>query len=487
MITSPSGAAIRDILHVLKRRAPSIPVLIFPTPVQGAEAPAQIRAALERATARGDCDVLVIGRGGGSLEDLWAFNDEALVRAVAASPVPVVSAVGHEVDVALTDFAADVRAPTPSAAAELISPDGETLLSRLSVLARRQRQFMGLALRGQRQRLEGLTRRLQARHPERQLEQTRQLVDEQQARLARALRQRLALLQSRWRPLDVRLRQQSPAQQVTRQAQRLAELRRRLPVPLTHQQRHLAQRLSGLGHRLNTASPLATLDRGYSLTLVEGSRCGRWRASRKARPWRRGWPRVLSKPPSPALNRRSKSARSPTVGATSVAIATPEACPSAGSRLKPLLQRRVAITTVGPTPGPRLRRREEAAEQVGEEVAAERLGQVGVHAGGEAALAFLEHGVGGERHDGHRVAAVLPLPAAQGAGGFQAVHDRHLHVHENAVEVLLPARARALAPSPAVATSRPRCSSMRRATSRFTSLSSTSSTRPRSRSGRRSR
>ncbi|MBF5058344.1 exodeoxyribonuclease VII large subunit [Alcanivorax sp. 521-1] len=270
VITSPSGAAIRDILHVLKRRAPSIPVLIFPTPVQGAEAPAQIRAALERATARGDCDVLVIGRGGGSLEDLWAFNDEALVRAVAASPVPVVSAVGHEVDVALTDFAADVRAPTPSAAAELISPDGETLLSRLSVLARRQRQFMGLALRGQRQRLEGLTRRLQARHPERQLEQTRQLVDEQQARLARALRQRLALLQSRWRPLDVRLRQQSPAQQVTRQAQRLAELRRRLPVPLTHQQRHLAQRLSGLGHRLNTASPLATLDRGYSLTLVEG-------------------------------------------------------------------------------------------------------------------------------------------------------------------------------------------------------------------------
>ena len=270
VITSPSGAAIRDVLQVLKRRAPSIPVLIYPTPVQGAEAPAQIRRALALAIQRNECDVLVLGRGGGSLEDLWAFNDEALVRAVADSPIPVVSAVGHEVDVSLCDFAADVRAPTPSAAAELISPDGDALLARLGVLGRRQRHLMVQNLRGQRQRLEGLARRLHARHPNRQLEQTRQQVDELQARMARTLSHRLALLRGRWQPLDVRLRQQSPASQVARQAQRLHELQRRLAVPLRHQQRHLAQRLDGAARRLHTASPLATLDRGYSLTLMEG-------------------------------------------------------------------------------------------------------------------------------------------------------------------------------------------------------------------------
>jgi exodeoxyribonuclease VII large subunit len=245
-------------------------VLIYPTPVQGAEAPARIRRALALAIQRNECDVLVLGRGGGSLEDLWAFNDEALVRAVADSPIPVVSAVGHEVDVSLCDFAADVRAPTPSAAAELISPDGDALLARLGVLGRRQRHLMVQNLRGQRQRLEGLARRLHARHPNRQLEQTRQQVDELQARMARTLSHRLALLRGRWQPLDVRLRQQSPASQVARQAQRLHELQRRLPVPLRHQQRHLAQRLDGAARRLHTASPLATLDRGYSLTLVEG-------------------------------------------------------------------------------------------------------------------------------------------------------------------------------------------------------------------------
>ncbi|MEP4525108.1 MAG: exodeoxyribonuclease VII large subunit, partial [Alloalcanivorax venustensis] len=186
------------------------------------------------------------------------------------SPIPVVSAVGHEVDVSLCDFAADVRAPTPSAAAELISPDGDALLARLGVLGRRQRHLMVQNLRGQRQRLEGLARRLHARHPNRQLEQTRQQVDELQARMARTLNHRLALLRGRWQPLDVRLRQQSPTSQVARQAQRLHELQRRLPVPLRHQQRHLAQRLDGAARRLHTASPLATLDRGYSLTLVEG-------------------------------------------------------------------------------------------------------------------------------------------------------------------------------------------------------------------------
>lgn len=270
VITSPSGAAIRDILHVLKRRCPWAPVVIYPAPVQGAEAPEALRRALALAVQRNECDVLVLGRGGGSLEDLWAFNDEALVRAVAASPIPIVSAVGHEVDFALTDFAADVRAPTPSAAAELISPDGDAMLARLGVMERRLRQLMGQCLTFQRQRLEGLARRQRARHPYRQLEQTRQQVDELQARLSRSLQHRLALLRGRWQPLDVRLRQQSPAQRLGHQAQRLIGLKRRLPVPLLHRQERLQQRLSGLARRLNTASPLATLERGYSLTLQEG-------------------------------------------------------------------------------------------------------------------------------------------------------------------------------------------------------------------------
>lgn len=270
VITSPGGAAVRDILQVLRRRCPSIPVLIFPSLVQGAEAPSRLRQALDLAVRRHDCDVLIIGRGGGSLEDLWAFNDEALVRAVAASPIPLVSAVGHEVDVSLTDFAADVRAPTPSAAAELISPDGDALQQRLRLLERRQAVLVRQSLNRLRQQQEGLARRLAVRHPERQLEQTRQQVDELRARLARQITQRLAWLRNRWQPLDVRLHQQSPVQQVRVQAQRLAGLERRLSLPLQHQRERLQQQLGALGHRLHTASPLATLDRGYSLTLMQG-------------------------------------------------------------------------------------------------------------------------------------------------------------------------------------------------------------------------
>lgn len=270
VITSPSGAAIRDILQVLRRRCPSIPVLVYPALVQGSEAPAHLRQALALAIRRDECDVLVIGRGGGSLEDLWAFNDEALVRALAACPIPTVSAVGHEVDVSLSDFAADVRAPTPSAAAELISPDGAALVRRLNLLKQRQLRLARQSLRGPGERLEQLARRLRARHPNRQLEQTRQQVDELQARLARQLQHRLALLRGRWQPLNVRLHQQSPSHQVRLQAQRLAGLERRLPVPLVHYRQSLQQRLGGLSRRLHTASPLATLDRGYSLTLANG-------------------------------------------------------------------------------------------------------------------------------------------------------------------------------------------------------------------------
>jgi len=137
VITSPTGAAIRDILHVLARRFAAVPVLIYPVAVQGATAAAEIAAAVRLAGRRAECDVLILARGGGSLEDLWAFNDEALARAIVASPIPVVSGIGHEIDFTIADFAADVRAPTPSAAAEIAVPDGEEWLISLSRLAHR--------------------------------------------------------------------------------------------------------------------------------------------------------------------------------------------------------------------------------------------------------------------------------------------------------------------------------------------------------------
>src|SRR5271168_2194274 len=137
VITSPSGAAIHDILHVLARRLAAIPVLLYPVAVQGAAAAAEIVAALNLAGRRAECDVLILARGGGSLEDLWAFNDEALARAIAACPIPVVSGVGHEVDTTIADFAADVRAPTPSAAAEMVVPDGEEWLRNIRTLGLR--------------------------------------------------------------------------------------------------------------------------------------------------------------------------------------------------------------------------------------------------------------------------------------------------------------------------------------------------------------
>ena len=131
VITSPSGAAVRDILHVLARRFPAVAVMIYPVAVQGAQASAEIIAALELACRRAECDVLILARGGGSLEDLWAFNDERLARAIVASSIPVVSGVGHEIDFTIADFAADVRAPTPSAAAELVVPDADEWLAAL--------------------------------------------------------------------------------------------------------------------------------------------------------------------------------------------------------------------------------------------------------------------------------------------------------------------------------------------------------------------
>jgi exodeoxyribonuclease VII large subunit len=266
VITSPTGAAIRDILSVLARRFPAIPVLIYPVPVQGEGAGARIAAALRRAGERAECDVLILARGGGSLEDLWAFNDEAVARALYDSPIPVVSGVGHEVDVTIADFAADLRAPTPSVAAEAVSPDGQEWLNRLLRLDGR---LLGLLRQHQRQAhqaLEGLGRRLQAQHPGQRLRQQAQRLDELEQRLRRGLDRRLVRSRSELVQWRARLRGVAPAARLARLAGQGSELERRLHAAVERRLERQRQALQGLARALDTVSPLATLDRGYSIT-----------------------------------------------------------------------------------------------------------------------------------------------------------------------------------------------------------------------------
>jgi len=192
VITSPTGAAIRDILHILARRFPAAAVLIYPAPVQGAAAAAALVAALELAASRAECEVLILSRGGGSLEDLWAFNDERLARAILRCPIPVVTGIGHEIDFTIADFVADMRAPTPSAAAQLVVPDAGVWLHRLAQLAARFAAAARRALRSEQTRLDALLRRLQQAHPGARLLQHSQRLDELETRLRLALRSRLA-------------------------------------------------------------------------------------------------------------------------------------------------------------------------------------------------------------------------------------------------------------------------------------------------------
>jgi exodeoxyribonuclease VII large subunit len=165
IITSPSGAAVRDILSILKRRFPAVPVIIYPAAVQGDAAPGELIAALSTAISRDECDVLIMGRGGGSLEDLWAFNDEQLARAIVDCPIPIVSAVGHEVDFTIADFVADVRAATPSGAAEIVVPNQDDWLRHIAVFATRIARVGQRALEDRAQELDWLGKRLLAGSP----------------------------------------------------------------------------------------------------------------------------------------------------------------------------------------------------------------------------------------------------------------------------------------------------------------------------------
>jgi len=279
IVSSPTGAVIRDIVSVFRRRAPQVELCLVPTAVQGREAVAQIVHALELADRQG-FDALILARGGGSLEDLWCFNEEAVARALAACATPVVSAVGHETDVTIADFVADLRAPTPSAAAELLAPDSSDLERRLDGLQRRLQLSMRHLLAARRQQLDGLHRRL--RHPGERLQQQAQRLDELQLRLQRAMQLRLRDGTERLGRLDARLAAQHPERLLGLLRQRLAHLAERLPRAMQTTLRERRQRLAASVQTLQAVSPLATLGRGYAILFDARGRA--LRAAAQAHP-----------------------------------------------------------------------------------------------------------------------------------------------------------------------------------------------------------
>jgi len=267
VITSPTGAAIRDILHVLARRFAAIPVLIYPVSVQGAAAAGEVCAALAAAGRRAECDVLILARGGGSLEDLWAFNEEVVARAIIASPIPIVTGIGHEIDFTIADFCADVRAPTPSAAAEIVVPDAEQWLATLRRNgARLQRAWLrSMELRAQ--RLRWLSGRAARVSPSARLAQQSQRLDELELKLSRCMARSLAERRSALAELRSLLWQASPIARLQGAAARHDLLFARLRAAVVGILRRSRERLSPLERTLNAVSPLATLQRGYAIVV----------------------------------------------------------------------------------------------------------------------------------------------------------------------------------------------------------------------------
>ena len=265
VITSPSGAAVRDVLSVLRRRFPFVPVVIYPAAVQGDAAPGELIAALQAAIRRDECDVLILTRGGGSLEDLWAFNDEQLARAIAECPLPVVSAVGHEVDFTIADFVADVRAPTPSGAAELVVPDRNDWLRAIDSIGTRIARQGRRTLENRAQAVDWLSRRLVTASPAARVARQQDKLRENLGRLAAAMRRELHAHNGNLFTLNRALLQVSPAVRVQRAISRVNDLRNRLAVAGRNRVANADHRLRVAARALDAVSPLATLDRGYAI------------------------------------------------------------------------------------------------------------------------------------------------------------------------------------------------------------------------------
>jgi exodeoxyribonuclease VII large subunit len=269
VVTSPTGAAIRDVLIALRRRFPATAVLIYPTQVQGTGAAEEIARTLALADRRAECDVLILTRGGGSLEDLWSFNEEVVARAIAALTLPIIVGVGHEVDFTIADFVADLRAPTPSQAAELAVPDQLEWRARLALLGQRLAQAAQRSLMIERRQLATLEHRLSRCHPGVQLRERAQRLDELEARLKRAVERRIEQRKVRLARLTAGVAHGNPARRLAAARERWrtaqGDLRRALlrRLELTQQRLKLAERA------LTSLSPLATLQRGYAIVATK--------------------------------------------------------------------------------------------------------------------------------------------------------------------------------------------------------------------------
>lgn len=270
IITSPTGAALHDMLTVLKRRNPAIKVFIYPSQVQGETAAMQLCHAIQIANQRNEVDVLIIGRGGGSLEDLWSFNEESLARAIYESDIPVVSAVGHEIDVTIADFVADSRAPTPSAAAELISTDTSETFAWLQQMSNRLHNGFSTLLKQKQYQQQVLAHRLQQNHPSRILNQQNQSLDHMLAALNAAMQQRISRAQQQQQQLSNRIKLASPQRGVSNHKQVLERLNLTLQQTMQDRIVNEKHRLATASQLLDSVSPLATLSRGYSISFKEG-------------------------------------------------------------------------------------------------------------------------------------------------------------------------------------------------------------------------
>jgi exodeoxyribonuclease VII large subunit len=272
LITSPTGAAVRDVLNILRRRFCTIPVLIYPVKVQGAAAAGQIAATIRLASYRRECDVLILARGGGSLEDLWAFNDERVARAIFDCEIPIVSGIGHEVDFTIADFVADVRAPTPSGAAELVAPDCNEWLRQFGTASARLRGALNRLLTTRNERFGWLSRRLAQVDPRLELRQKAQRLDDFEQRLVRIMRLQLAGRRSHVQQLASQVRQHSPALQVAGVRARLEAARSAIASGMQRRIDSLGSRFALAAGALDAYSPLATLQRGYAIvTDAKGS------------------------------------------------------------------------------------------------------------------------------------------------------------------------------------------------------------------------
>ena len=264
IVTSPTGAAIHDVLSVLRRRAPHIPVLLFPTVVQGEQAAAQILQAMQNVKKHGGCDVLLLVRGGGSLEDMWCFNDETLAREIAHFPIPVVTGIGHEIDFTIADFVADLRAPTPSVAAETISPDRFELMQSVDEHLRRISNQTNQQLRHSNEQLAGLNKRLQVQHPQRQFQALKIRLNYAYEALLERNRNHINNQKHRLRLCQSVIAQSSPLIRIRQQRETLNSLHNGITSAMKQQVLVAKHRLAIQAKSLDALSPLKTLSRGFA-------------------------------------------------------------------------------------------------------------------------------------------------------------------------------------------------------------------------------